>query len=171
MSDFESMPEMGRIGFDRDADIRLTQLPVSEHTEPKLYPKTLTDVGNFAEEVADKASFMGMATGVLKGMHAAEFQKDAKCIGEKPLMECGTTKRVIQEMVSRTAIDKNDGHTGWVGYEPANVTCEDCDQKCSARVFWEDGKPTERIRFMYFEPFEPDVVIKLDLKSYGRELG
>ena len=128
---------------------------------PKLYPKTLRNVGTIPEQIADQASYMALSTGVLEGIHAALNQSSNRCINGTPVGECEATREVTKETVKRIPYDNNEDFTGWVGYEPANVECGECGNICTSRVFWEDGIATERVNTEYYPKVEIDTVITI----------
>lgn len=128
----------------------------------RIYPKATERVANFAEEVAGAATYNGLATGILKGLHAAKNSGKSVCIDNKPLNNCDGATQAIQSTMELISEDTNDGFTGWVGYERAKVTCEDCSHGCSARVLWKDGKPTEQVKFLFYELLKPDTAIHID---------
>lgn len=130
-----------------------------------FYPKVTERVSNTAEQIADLASFNALSTGVLKGMHAAKNSRKSVCIGDKPLAECDAAKQAMRSTMELLPDDSNDGFTGWVGYERANSSCDDCNSGCSARVFWQDGIPTELTKYLFHKKFEPDTVITINLPS------
>lgn len=127
-----------------------------------IYPKVTESVSNFAEQVADTASFNALASGVIKGLHAAKNKRESHCIGDKPLGECDAAKQAMRSTVELIPNDSNEAFSGWVGYERANSVCDDCNSGCSARVFWEDGAPTEQMKYLFYEKTKPDAVIHID---------
>lgn len=129
----------------------------------RLYPKTLRDVDTIPEQIADLGHYMAMASGVLKGMHAANNERQNLCINDVALGECGATRKATEETIKRIPHDSNDGFTGWVGYEPGNVECQDCGNMCSTKAFWQDGNPTEKVRTEYYPKLEFDTVITINI--------
>lgn len=133
----------------------------------EIYPKVTERVSSFSEQVADTAVFNGLSTGVFKGIHAAKNERASACIEGKPINECDTVRQATRATLELIGNDNNSGFSGWVGYEGANATCGDCNNVCSARVFWQDGKPTEKVKFLFYEEAEPDAVLHIDIKSYS----
>lgn len=130
-----------------------------------LYPKVTEPVTNLAEQIANEAGFIALATGIFKDMHAAKNNSASVCLDGEPLVECDAAKQVMSSTMERLSQDSNPDFTGWVGYEQANVDCEKCPNSCSARVFWEDGMPTERTKFLFYKKVEPDMTITINLGS------
>jgi len=131
-----------------------------------LYPKVTTEVSSPADRIADEVTFRRLASGALEGFHAAMNSGMSVCIDDKPLDECAGAKQAAQSTMGLLPKDTNDGFTGWIGYSRASATCEDCGHGCSAKVFWEVGAPTERMRFQFYEKPKHDTVLYIGTKRY-----
>lgn len=126
-----------------------------------IYPKTTRSVESDAERIADDAFFIALNTGVYSSLYAAKNASDARCGDGKPLPECESARDAVANTLPLMRDDENDNFTGWVGYERTNVDCTDCMKTCSATVFWKDGRPTERMRLLFCDAPDSEIVIQL----------
>lgn len=119
-----------------------------------VFPKTVRSLETDVDRIADRTYFIALHTGMYSSMYAATNGSEAVCGDDRPLPECPAAKTALQSTVRRVHIDNNEVVTGWIGYEGANAGCDQCDMGCSAYVLWEDGKPTEKMRFVFYDKSE-----------------
>lgn len=134
---------------------------------PNLYIKRWTRVETREETIADKAQSMAYETGVFASMKQSEFNGTDTCVDGLLLSECGTAVEALKATIERLPHDSND-ERAWVGYEPANSSCADCEKGCSVNVLWEDGRPTERVRALFYDVPDYDSIVTVNLKASGQ---
>ena len=96
---------------------------------------------------------------VKTGRHTAQNRSGDTCGGGKPIGACKTTKELSEQLIKKVIvfepnpIDVINPRLSWIGFrETVEMVCDECNLLChaAARVF--DGKPNERIRYMFEDP-------------------
>lgn len=128
---------------------------------PEIFPKTTRSIETDADQITDSAFFMALSTGVFPTVSAVKNETDAQCPDGNPVTQCEAVRESVGGTLQLMQDDANEGFTGWVGYERTNTDCTDCSRTCTTTVYWEDGKPTEKMRFLFTETPENEVVIRL----------
>jgi NAD-dependent dihydropyrimidine dehydrogenase PreA subunit len=104
---------------------------------------------------------MALSTGLFPNVSAVKNEADSQCPDGNPVSQCEAVRESVTGTMQLMQDDGNEGFTGWIGYERTNTDCTDCSRTCTTHVFWEDGKPTEKMRFLFIETQDNEIVVKL----------
>jgi hypothetical protein len=132
---------------------------------PEFQPKEFLIKSNiYAHDVRDEIEDVLWRN---EGKKTAKNDSKSFCGGGKPVGECTTSDNMARQIVGQfikgvepEPIDETHPKLFNVG-QPVTVesSCEDCDMFCHAYGKVIDGKPSEKIRFMYEDPEAPSLVV------------
>jgi hypothetical protein len=95
-----------------------------------------------------------------EGKKTAKNDSKSVCGGDKPIGECATANDMVRQIIGQfitgieqTPVDTSNPKLFNVGHSvTVNSSCGDCGKTCHAYGKVIDGKPSEKIRFMYEDP-------------------
>lgn len=127
-----------------------------------IYLKTTRSTEIEVDRISDSEFFTALSTGIYKSIHATKNEASALCPDGNPVIQCEAVREAVRGTIRLISYDENANFTGWVGYERAATDCADCGKTCSVNVRWDEGKPTEEMRFIFTTPPENEIVLKLN---------
>jgi len=131
---------------------------------PEFTPNAFLVKSNiYAHEVRDEVEDIIWRT---EGKKTAKNDSKSVCGGGKPIGECTTSTEMARQIIGRfiegvepETVDETNPKLFNVG-QPVIIdsSCGDCGMSCHAYGKVVDGKPSEKIRFMYEDPEAPTKV-------------
>ena len=128
---------------------------------PEYVPKSYLIKSNvYAHDIRDAVQDV---VWVSEGKKIAKNDSKSICGGGKPIGECSTSTEMARQIIGRfiegiepEPVDETNPKLFNVG-QPVIVDslCGDCGMTCHAYGKVIDGKPSEKIRFMYEDPEAP----------------
>jgi len=111
-------------------------------------------------------------TGAFEGdgaWYLTSNERDAVCRGGKLLIDCATTKELMQRSFSVSDPVDSSMPEGCTSNGNTHLDCMECGMECGVSVKFKDNRLTEERCFVFTDPTHPKVIEARTSPSYGDE--